>query len=260
MFDYHIHTTVSYDGHGSPKEMALAARAAGLQEICFTDHLDYRRELPPEEWAYLVEDYNAAYEALEVPGLTIRYGTEVGLTPWNVEMVARDLALRQYDFVLGSLHFIDDEDPYSPPYWVEKSVDTAEQEYFDELYRCVKLHNDFDVLGHITYMGKVAAHPARRPVELARYRDCVAEIMKVLIDKGKGIEVNTSGIDRLGCFLPDKAYLQLFRDLGGEIVTVGSDSHDIGRVGQYCREAVAMVQEIFGHVCVFQGRKPMFYK
>ena len=260
MFDYHMHTTVSYDGHGMPQEMINAATAAGLKEICFTDHLDYMIRNPRAETAFRVEDYNRAYDDLSAPGLLIRRGVEVGLTPWNMDELKEDLSRRHYDFVLGSLHFIDDEDPYFPYFWEGKTVAQAERMYFEEMYKCLKLHDDFDVLGHLTYISKVAAHPARRKLPLEEYREIVAEIMKVLVTKGKGMEVNTSGMDRCGDYLPGEEYLRLFKDLGGRIVTVGSDAHAADRVGQYTMDACRMVSEIFGYVCTFADRKPIFHK
>lgn len=260
MFDYHMHTTISYDGHSSSREMVDAAVAAGLKEICFTDHRDYMIRTPREQTTFSLESYSKAYDDLSAPGLLIRKGTEVGLTPWNVDEIHADLSARQYDFVLGSLHFIDDEDPYFPYFWEGKTVLQAERMYFEEMYKCLKLHDDFDVLGHLTYISKVAAHPARRKLPLEEYREIVAEIMKVLVAKGKGMEVNTSGMDRCGDYLPGAEYLRLFKDLGGKIVTVGSDAHATDRVGQYTTEACRMVSEIFGYVCTFENRKPIFHK
>ena len=260
MFDYHLHTTVSYDGHDTPKDMAQAAVNIGLQEICFTDHLDYQLCQPRENTTFMPEQYCQAYEQLHIPGLTIRQGVEVGLAPWNKEEIRKDLAAFPYDFVLGSVHFIEDEDPYLPPYWVGRDPLAAERQYFEEMLRCVQLHDQFDVLGHLTYISKCKAHPCPRIIPLEQYRDLIAEIMKALISKGKGMEVNTSGFDRCGDYLPGIPYLKLFKDLGGEIVTVGSDAHNCQRVGQYVSDACEMVKEIFGHVCTFQNRQPVFHK
>ena len=260
MFDFHMHSTVSYDGRGTPRQMAEAAVAAGLKEICFTDHLDYTHKLPKSETAFSQEKYAEAYDDLNMPGLLIRKGAEVGLTPWNMDEISIDLSVRPYDFVIGSVHFIHDEDPYFPYFWEGKSVDQAEQMYFEEMLRCVQLHDDFDVLGHLTYISKTGAHPAPRQIPLSRYRNQVAQIMEELIRKGKGIEVNTSGLDRCGAYLPSEEYLQLFKDLGGQIVTVGADAHTPNRVGQYTMEACKMVCDIFGYVCTFADRKPIFHK
>ncbi len=260
MFDYHMHTTVSYDGKSDPKEMVEAAAAAGLKEICFTDHLDYTHAMPREETCFRPEDYRNAYAGLQAPGLLIRQGVEVGLTTWNAGQIREDIARFPYDFVLGSVHFIEDTDPYFPEFWDGKTVLQAEQLYFREVYRCVECQDDFDVLGHLTYIGKLSANPAHRVPLLAEHREIIAEIMKKLIEKGKGIEINTSGRDRCGDFLPGADYLRLYKDLGGSIVTVGSDAHKTDRVGQYTCLACRLAGEIFGHVCTFQNRRPIFHK
>lgn len=260
MFDYHLHSNISYDGHDTPERMARAAADAGLKEICFTDHLDYMHCLPRGKTSFTVDNYNQAYGSLRVPGLIIRNGVEVGLTPWNKAEISKDLKLRHYDFVLGSLHFIQDQDPYLPPYWETRNPLDAERQYFEELLNCVKLHDDFDVLGHLTYISKCKAHPCPRVIPLEEYEDIITEIMKTLIAKGKGMEVNTSGVDRCGDFLPGLAYLKLFKQLGGEIVTVGSDAHDVRRVGQYTPEACEMLKEVFGYVCTFKDRRSVFHK
>ena len=86
------------------------------------------------------------------------------------------------------------------------------------------------------------------------------EILKELVRKGKGREMNSSGGDRCGGFLPTADYFRRFKELGGEIVTVGSDAHRCDRVGQYSFDACEVLKEIFGYVCTFEGRKPVFHK
>ena len=87
-------------------------------------------------------------------------------------------------------------------------------------------------------------------------RDCE----RIVIAKGKGMEINTSGVDRAGDFLPSAAFLKRYKELGGEIVTLGSDAHAPDRVGQYASEAMAILKDIFGYVCTFADRKPIFHK
>lgn len=260
MFDYHMHSRVSYDGSGTPEEMLAAAQSAGLKEICFTEHLDYQHCVPRDKTTYTLDVYRNAHTRKQLSSLSIRHGVEVGLTTWNKEDIQQDVAAYPYDFVLGSVHFINDEDPYLPPYWVGRDPVTAERQYFEEMLTCVELHNEFDVLGHLTYISKCKAHPRPRMIPLEEYKDLIADIMKVLISKGKGIEVNTSGVDRCGDYLPGIAYLKLFKELGGKIVTVGSDAHNAARVGQYTFEACDILKDIFGYVCTFEGRNPIFHK
>lgn len=260
MFDYHIHSRVSFDGHDTGIAMATAAQKAGLREICFTDHLDYDPLGKLGKMDFDTDAYCAEYDGLEVPGLAIRRGVEFGMDENNIAQFRKDLQRRPFDFVLGSVHFVDNWDVYFEEYWQGKSVFQAERRYLEATLACVKLHNDFDVLAHLTYIGKTAAHPAPRGVPYEAHREVVDEILRVLVEKGKGLELNTSGMDRCGSYLPSADYFVRFRELGGEIVTVGSDSHRANRVGQYTREACKLLEEIFGHVCTFADRKPVFHK
>ena len=260
MFDFHMHTRVSFDGHDTGLAMALAARDRGLKEICFTDHLDYDPLGKMGVLAFDTEVYNREYDSLEVPGLTIRRGMEFGMTVDNRAQFQMDLNRRPFDFVLGSVHFVDDLDVYYPEYWQGKTVVEAERRFLEATLECVKLHDDFDVLAHLTYIGKTTAHPAPRCVPFETHRELTEEILKTLVRKGKGLEMNSSGVDRCGGFLPTADYLRRFRELGGEIVTIGSDAHRCDRVGQYASEACGILKDIFGYVCTFEDRKPVFHK
>ena len=260
MYDFHMHSRVSFDGHDTGLALAQAAAAAGLKEICFTDHLDYDPLGKMGKLDFDTEMYNAEYDRLEMPGLLIRRGMEFGMTSDNREQFRLDLQRRSFDFVLGSVHFVDDLDVYYPDYWAGKTVFQAEQRYLEATLECVRLHDDFDVLAHLTYIAKTHCHPAPRPVPFAEHRELIDEILKVLVQKGKGLEMNTSGVDRCGGFLPTQDYFCRFRELGGEIVTVGSDAHRCDRVGQYSFDACNILKDIFGYVCTFEGRKPVFHK
>lgn len=260
MYDFHIHSRVSFDGHDTGESLARAALDAGLEEICFTDHIDYDPRGAMGDMAFDTDAYNAEYDALDISGLKIRRGMEFGMTRDNVSQFQKDLKRREFDFVLGSIHFVDGLDVYFAPFWEGKTIWQAEHRCLEETLACVQLHSDFDVLAHLTYIGKTLAHPAPRPVPFEEHRELIDEILRVLAAKGKGLELNTSGLDRCGGFLPTADYFRRFRELGGEIVTVGSDAHRIDRVGQYSREACELLKDIFGYVCTFEGRKPIFHK
>lgn len=260
MFDYHMHTVISYDGHNTAEEMLQAAVKAGLKEICFTDHIDYDPLEPERKIQFDTDAYNAAYDHLSAEGLKIRRGFEFGMLADNQETFRKDIQRRHFDFVIGSAHFIDGLDPYFDPFWQGKTMDEAEMRYFENLLACVKAHDAFDVLGHLTYISKAWANPTNRPIRFDAYREITDEIMKELVRKDKGMEINTSGKDPVGVFLPSVEFLKRFKELGGSIVTVGSDAHNPERVGQYCREACQLACEIFGHVCTFENRQPVFHK
>lgn len=260
MFDFHMHSSVSFDSEASGLSMAQAAARAGLKEICFTDHYDcHWSEKDPHD-LFTLDDYRAAYERLSVAGVTIRRGVEMGLTAWNRDIAEAFTQSYPLDFVIGSLHYVDGYDPYHPAYWEGKTMHYAYGRYLEETLRCVRIHDDFDVLGHLTYVCKSPNNPHRRPVLYDDFAALTDEILRELIKKGKGMEINTSGVDRVGDFLPTARHLQRFYELGGRIVTVGSDAHDPSRVGQYADRALSIVKEIFGQVCTFEGRRPIFHQ
>ena len=257
MYDYHMHSTVSFDARDTALDMALAAKAQGLKEICFTDHIDYTPEM---NMVFDTAVYNAAYDDLEEPGLLIRRGMEFGLTPDNAQQLQQDLKRRPFDFVIGSVHLVGDADIYLEPYWADKSYEEAIRLHLETTLECVRAHEDYDVLGHLTYISKCQGNPRKELLRYADHKSLMDEILRELVKRGKGMELNTSGFDRCGGSLPTLDYFQRFYDLGGRIVTVGSDSHDTARVGQYTHEMVAELKKIFGYVCTFEDRKPIFHK
>jgi len=260
MFDFHMHSKVSFDGKGQPEDMVRAAENAGLREICFTDHLDYDPKASKEKFCFETQVYNAAYDNLSSDRVVIRRGMEFGMLWDNAAQLAEDLERSPFDFVIGSVHFVEGWDIYYPPFWEGKTMERAERCYLEHILDCVRAHDGFDVLGHLTYISKAWSNPTHRPVEYDLHTDLVDEIFRELIRKDKGIEVNTSGVDSCGAFLPEEVYLRRFKELGGRIVTVGSDAHAPDRVGQYCDRACRLVKDIFGYVCTFAERKPIFHK
>ena len=260
MFDYHMHSTVSFDGQDTPARMVQVAADAGLLEICFTDHIDFDPQAAVQTMVFDQAVYDAAYDHLQSPGLKIRKGLEFGLTPDNQAVLQQVLQRRNFDFVIGSVHFIDNLDVYMEPYWQGKSVVFAYREFMEQTLRCVQTHAGFDVLGHLTFICKCRANPTHELLRYADYREISDEILRELARKGLGLEINTSGVDRCGGFLPTADFLRRFRELGGEIVTVGSDAHTASRVGQYSRQALDILKDIFGYVCTFENRQPIFHK
>lgn len=257
MYDYHMHSTVSFDAKDSGLAMAQAAAARGLKEVCFTDHIDYTPEM---DMVFDTGRYNAEYDQLEVPGLLIRRGMEFGLTPDNPEQLKKDLGRRRFDFVLGSIHLIDGVDVYFADYWEEKGYERGLELYLERTLESVRVHEDYDVLGHLTYVSKARGIPDHSLIRYEDHKPIMDEILLELVKHEKGLELNTSGIDRCGGPLPTLDYFQRFRELGGKIVTVGSDAHDVGRAGQYTHEMAAELKKIFGYVCTFEDRRPIFHR
>ena len=260
MFDFHLHTDVSFDGTGKPAEMVAAAVKAGLKAICFTDHLDYDPLGRDPDLALDTQAYLDAYEGLYHPQVEIYRGIEFGMMPDNMDVFEEDLKRYPFDFVIGSAHFIENLDIYYEEFWQGKTAHTAFLQTLEQTLECIKVHDAYDVLGHLTYAGKQPHNPGHKPVLYRDFREVIDETLRILVQNGKGMEINTSGMDKCGAFLPDETILRRFKELGGEIITVGSDAHDPSRVGQYCQQACELVSDIFGYVCTYAGRKPVFHK
>lgn len=257
MFDFHMHTSVSFDAKDDAGSMLAAAQAKGLKEICFTDHIDYTPEM---DMVFDTQKYIEAYDALRSDQLLIRRGMEFGLTPDNQARLKEDLKRYDFDFVLGSVHLVEGMDVYLEPYWRGKTYAQAIGLYLETMVECVRVHTDYDVLGHLTFISKARANPIRELIRYEDHKPVFDEIFRQLVRHEKGMELNTSGVDRCGGYLPTLEYFERFHAMGGRIVTVGSDAHDTGRVGQYSFEAVSQLKKIFGYVCTFEKRQPVFHK
>ena len=255
MFDFHMHTRVSFDSESDPREVVRAAEERGLFEICFTDHYDYNTDRTVESNLFSPDVYLSEYSLLRSDKVKIRHGVEFGLTDWNVGRLSEVSDFIELDYVIGSIHFVGGIDPYEKRYWEGRTVEAAFIDYLDATLDCVKRHTDFDCLGHLTYAGKWNSETG--PLYYNNYRDVCDEIMKILAERGQGMEINTSGMDRIGRFMPDADFLKRFRELGGEIITVGSDAHNVERVGQYTFEAARLASEIFGGV--YNSHNPFDY-
>ncbi len=260
MFDYHLHSSVSFDSECDAKSIVKAAEKIGLKEICFTDHYDFNDIPDKNHDIFDISQYRKAYDNLSSSCVTIRRGVEFGLTPWNQNELKELLSQYNFDFVIGSVHYTGGYDPYFEEFWTHNGIAEGFEKYLIQTLDCVKKHNAFDVLGHINYVCKSAYNPTKKPLKYADYSDICDEIMKTLAKNGKGMEINTSGMDRVGEFLPSYDYIKRFKELGGEIITVGSDAHDGARVGQYTAQALEIARDVFGYVCTFENRKVKFNK
>lgn len=260
MFDYHLHTRISFDSDTPAKDILKAAEAKGLSEICLTDHYDFNDVKEKKHNIFDIEYYRQELDGISSKTVKLHRGVEFGLTPWNKSELSILTSYYPFDFVLGSVHYAGGFDPYEREYYEREGTEDAFLRYLEQVLKCVKVHDGFDVLGHINYACKSPNNKSGKYLHYMDFRDISDEIMKVLADRGLGMEINTSSFSRFGEFLPSPEYIKRFRELGGEIITVGSDAHDPSRVGQYTSEACEIAKDIFGYVCTFEGRKVKFNK
>ena len=163
--------------------------------------------------------------------------------------------------LIGSSHIINGNDPYYPEFWEGKSIKEAVMSYFEAILRNVTTYENYDVYGHLDYINRYS-HYEDNSLEYKDYSDIIDEILKVLVSKGKGLDINTSGYRYgLGRTNPQLDIVKRFKELGGEIVTVGSDAHKPEDVGAYFAEAYAMLKEAgFKYTASFRNKKATMVK
>ena len=253
--DYHMHTRFSGDSEADPREHVIQAIKMGLDEICFTDHRDF--DYPIDVFDLDVEGYYQTIMALKkefADKIIIKWGIEIGLD-MNHQLEINNL-INQYpfDFVIGSIHVIDHTEFYYGDFFKNLNKEQAHQAFFEETLRCVKNFDCFNGLGHLDYIMRYGPYEDKK-VEHKKYQNIIDEIFKNLIIKNKGIEVNTSGYAvNQTCGFPNFEQVQRYYDLGGRIITIGTDSHTSDRVGQYVNDVKENLIKIgFEDVSTFTG-------
>lgn len=263
LWDTHMHCMFSGDSKADPEDMIIAAIEKGLSGICFTDHQDFDYQENPGEFDLDVDAYHARISQLaeKYASFPIRWGIELGLQPHTVD---KNLALTQkhpFDVVIGSSHCVRNIDVYYPAFYEGRTEREAYLEYFESILDNLHSAADFDVYGHIDYI--VRYGPNRNEFySYEQYKDIIDEILRTIIQKGKGIEINTAGFKYgLGHPNPTEAIIKRYRKLGGEIITLGADAHKPEHVAYDFDKVPAILQDAgFEYFTVFKQRKPEFIK
>lgn len=245
VIDYHMHTHFSGDSEANPREHILQAIQMNLDEICFTDHKDF--DYPIDSFDLDVERYYQEIKQLQEEfrdQIMIKWGIEIGLDLDHVDEINALIDKYPFDFVIGSIHVIHHTEFYYGEFFKNKTKEQAHQQFFEETLKCVQTFDCFNVLGHLDYIVRYGPYEDKT-VDHEKYQDIIDEILKTLISKNKGIEVNTSGYrDLKTCGFPNFEQVKRYYELGGRIITIGTDSHTSDRVGEHCFEVAKKYQEI----------------
>ncbi|MBQ2902509.1 MAG: histidinol-phosphatase HisJ family protein [Agathobacter sp.] len=264
LYDMHTHTHFSGDSEAMPSAMAQKACDLGLTGICFTDHLDIDYKETPGLFDLDIPAYKK--EILQVKEqftekLDIGWGIELGLQPYLAEKNAQVIAENDFDFVIGSTHVVKQIDIYFPPYYEGRKEDDCYLEYFEETLKNAQSDVDFDVYGHLDYVVRYGPNK-NKYYSYKKFADIIDEILRTLIAKGKGIELNMAGFKYgLGHAHPTMETLRRYKELGGEIITIGSDGHAPEQMAWEFEKAPVILKAAgFDYFTVFHNRKPEFIK
>jgi histidinol-phosphatase (PHP family) len=263
MFDYHVHSNFSADCSIEMETMIKSAIQNGLKEICFTDHndQDYKDssisfDLDVENYCKEMDYYQKKYEN----AIKIKKGIELGIQPHIIDNYEKLIRDNEFDFVITSIHTCGKKDIHKGDFFIGKTPKECYRQYFEELYFCAKEFNNFNIIGHLDLLKRYANHVL--PQNTIQFFDIIEALFKDIIYRGKGIEVNTSGLrSSLKETLPSIDILKLYKSLGGEIITIGSDSHFTEHLGYRFPEILDNLKNIgFNYITTFENQKPIFIK
>lgn len=272
--DYHVHSEFSSDSETPMEQMIERALQLGLKKLCFTDHMDY--DYPKASNLEFYFDPDAHFKKLTE--LKERYqgkieilnGIEIGLQPHLAERLTTLINNYSFDFIIGSSHVVDHYDPYYPEYWEDKTKEQGISRYFESIIENCKAFHDFNVYGHLDYIIRYVPERFidktggnnKADYSYMDYCDLLDEVLKTILSYGKGIEVNSAGL-KYGLQYPHpKAdILKRYIELGGEILSIGSDAHkpehlcyDFTKLPEYLKSIG------FRYYTIFAEGRPEFIK
>ena len=281
--DYHIHSKYSDDSEEDLEKIIETAINKGIGEICFTDHVDYGIKLDKDVFEKIDEnakkdwikkigridlnvDYPNYFKEIEElrekykDKITIRQGLEFGMQVHTIKDFQKlfDKYKEKFDFVILSCHQVNDKEFWTNEFQKGKSIDEYNAEYYEEIYRVMSRYSDYSILGHLDHIQRY--NETIYPFE--KSREIIVKILKKVIEDNKGIEVNTSSF-RYGLkeLTPERDILKLYHELGGKIITIGSDAHKAKNVGEHIPYIQEELKKIgFTDICTFDKMKPIFHK
>lgn len=270
-YDYHVHTYYSDDSCYPMKSVISDAIKKGIKEIAITDHVDYGVKLDHDVITGTKSTdkmFNVNYPLFynEITKLQkkfkneieIKIGMEFGVQTHTINDFEKLFAKYPFDFIILSCHQSGNKEFWNQEFQKNKSQKEYNEGYYAEIQAVIKRYKNYSVLGHLDLINrydKMGIYPFQN------VRDTIADILKAIIEQGKGIEVNTSsfryGLDDL---TPSKAILELYKDLGGKILTFGSDSHEPSHLGAYINDVMETVKAMgFKHYCTYNKMQPIFH-
>lgn len=257
--DYHVHTRFSCDSEASMEAMCQAALKLGMREIAITDHADFEPRdvcsgyFRPAPYWRAIDRCRSIFQGQ----LTIRAGVECGESHIYRRQVGRLLSADDYDFVLGSIHWADGRPTFDAAFFDGLTLDEGVALYFDEL-ACLAEEGDYDVLAHVDIIRRaVCRRFGHQTLDLAFHETRVRRALRIVADRGKGIEINTGYVRKgMGDPGPSVAMLRWFREEGGRIVTLGSDGHKPRQIGSAFDQGAEMLRQAgFDQAATFENRQ-----
>lgn len=271
--DYHVHTDFSDDSIYPMEKVIQDAISMHMDEICFTEHADYGIKFDQEPGKKIIYRQNEPLTNCDYPNymktieemkqrygaqITIKTGMEFGMQMHTIPQYEALFQKYSFDFIILSIHEIGDLEFWNQGYQKDKTQQEYNEGYYEAMYKLVSNYKNYSVLGHMDLINR---YDLAGIYPFEKIKPFIEKILKVVIQDKKGIEINTSS-KRYGLkdTTPSLEILKLYHQLGGEIITIGSDSHKPEHLGSQIEESKILLKELgFQAFCTFDQMKPVFH-
>lgn len=278
--DYHVHTNYSDDSNYLMEDVVKDAIMMKMGEICFTDHVDYgikkdwddptgmiyRKGGPgePDKMALANVDYPKYVSEIKklkekYPPITIKQGLEFGMQMHTIPQYQKLFDTYDFDFIILSCHQVEDKEFWTQDFQRGRTQQEYNERYYQEILDLVQNYKDYSVLGHLDL---IVRYDEKGPYPFDKIKPIITKILQQVIKDGKGIEVNTSS-HRYGLkdLTPSRNILKLYKELGGKIITIGSDSHKKEHLGAYIEQTKKELKDLgFKYYCTFEKMQPIYHE
>jgi len=264
--DYHLHSEHSGDSTAPMEDQIRAGLARGLKVMCFTDHYDpefpYENnpDVAPGTFELYYDSYRKDFLKMKKKyegKIELHLGIELGLQPHLGDFLRSYVREHDFEFIIGSNHLCAGYDPYYPDFLYSRTQQEALVLYLEDTLTNIRAFPDIDSCGHLDYVTRYL--PDRDTIYTYKaYADRIDPILRELIDRGIALEVNTSPLTKgMPHFNPLPDILSRYREMGGELITIGSDAHVPERIAGCFEETAEILRALgFKYYAVYKERKP----
>ena len=258
--DSHVHSDNPPDGESSVIELCESAIIKGFSYITVTDHCEIE--------SFYKDRYNIGYrqsyvevkkaEAIFNNQIIVRAGIELGQATVDT-VIADAVTSLPYDMILGSMHCMPGMEDFAFVKYENTDVHKLFASYLSELLNLVNWGN-FDSLAHLTYPLRYINGEQGYNLDTEDFGEELEKLLREIIKREIALEINTSGLrQQLKKTMPDRFCLTLYKSLGGQLLTLGSDSHRAEDVGAGIVQGLELAKEVgFSKYCIYKNRKPEF--
>lgn len=272
--DYHVHTEFSDDSIYLMEDVIRDAVNMNMDEICITDHVDYGVKDDWDSGSEIIYRNGEPLANVDYPSymdkiqflkrkyagkIRIKTGMEFGVQAHTIPQFEDLFTRYPFDFIILSVHQVENKEFWTQEFQKGRTQKEYNERYYEEMLSLVKHYKNYSVLGH---MDLIKRYDKKGEYPFEKVKPIIEDILKIVIADGKGIEMNTSA-KRYGLkdTMPSREILRLYRELGGEIITIGSDSHKPDQLGYGILEAQKILKDIgFQKICTFEKMNPVMHE